>query len=259
MLPNSRQILLASGLLLLGACATPSLQGAARYGRTQLDGGILTNSGGVGTRNTWDGLGLGSTEDTPGASVDFKWGGPHLSVSTEKSSFSGRGTLQSTIDLGGNTINTGQTVDSDLDIGISSAILTWDIAPTDFELGLGLGLFALDLDMRFRDVATSTVVSSSETVPIPVLAARLGLSRGPWKLGGTLSGIDVDISGDQARFVDLDLFGQYSFAGGDKHLNAAILFGYRSTDLSVQYDDGTDNVDADLTATGPYIGLRLSF
>ena len=256
---RARQLLPLATLALLAACGAPGLDATARYGFVDLDGGVLTDTTVGAAENTWDGLGLDDTEATPGATVDLKWGSPHLSISTQQSGYSGQGVLNSEIEIDGDTIAIGTTVDADVDIDVTSALLTWDLAPGDLEFGLGLGIVGLGLDMQFADTGSSTVVASDETLPLPVLAARLGMSQGPWSLAGTLAGFDIDIDGDELSFFDFDAYGKYSFAGGDERMNAAVVVGYRSTDLSVDYEDGPDRVDADLELTGPYIGLRLSF
>ena len=151
-------------------------------------------------------------------------------------------------------------MDSSVDLGVTSGLLTWDLAPTDsVEFGLGFGIVALDLELEFRENITPTTVSSDETVPVPVLAARVGISAGAWEVAGVLSGLDVDADGDQVTFFDLDAYGKYHIAGGGDRLGAAFIFGYRATELDVEYDDGSDRVDANLEVSGPYIGLRLSF
>jgi hypothetical protein len=252
--------LLLIPLVLLAACSAPTLDASVRYGLNSLDGDILTGTGGTVVANSFNDLGLNDDEPTPGATVDFKWGSPHLSISTQSSSFSGSGVLSSQLEIGGDIISVGADVDSNIDVGVTSAILTFDLAPTSaLELGIGVGVVALDLNLRFREDLSGTTVESDEVIPIPVLAARAGMEFGDWEVGGVVSGLDIEVDGDSVQFVDLDVFGKYHFAGGQDRISASFLFGYRSTDLTVDYADSGDQVDANLTVAGPYIGLRFSF
>lgn len=246
--------------LLLAACATPSLDATPRYGLMSLDGEVQTDASPGAEPNSFDQLGLDDDEDTPGASLDLKWGMPHLSISTQSTNFTGSGTVTSELEIGGDTITVGSDVDSDIDLGITSALLTWDLAPTDrVEAGLGFGLVLLDLDLHFREQSTSNTVESQETIPVPVLAGRLGLRAGPFEVVGTLSGLDVEIDDDSATFVDLDVSGKYHLAGGSDRLNAWLVLGYRATDLELEYTEDGDDVATDLEVTGPYLGLTFSF
>jgi hypothetical protein len=246
-------------LVLLASCGAPSVDATARYAMLGLDGDIRTDTSVGAATNSWDDLGLDDEEGTPGATVNLKWGMPHLSISTQGSSFSGTGIIESEIDLDGEIIGVGAQVDSDVDLGVTSALLTWDLVPGDFEFGLGLGLVALDLDMKFLDDVTGTTATTDETLPVPVLAARVGLSAGSWEAAGTLAGLEIDVEGDTVSFFDLDAYGKYHFMGGEDRLGASFVFGYRDTNLDLDYEDGPDEVDVELGISGPYIGLRLSF
>lgn len=246
-------------LALLASCGAPSLDATARYGLMGLDGDIRTDTSVGATTNGWDDLGLDDEEGAPGATLNLKWGMPHLSISTQSTGFSGTGIIESEIDLDGEIIGVGASVHSDVDLGVTSALLTWDLAPGDFEFGLGLGIVALDLEMQFVEDATATTATTDESLPIPVLAARVGLSAGSWEVAGTLAGLEVDVEGDSVSFFDLDAYGKYHFMGGEDRLGASFVFGYRETNLDIDYEDGADEVDAELGISGPYIGLRLSF
>lgn len=247
-------------LALLAACSAPTLDASLLYGLQELDGHIKTGTGGATVANSFDDLGLNDAEGALGASVDLKWGSPHLSISTQSTEFSGSGILSSQLEVDGDIISVGSAVDSDIEVGVTSALLTFDLAPTDtVEFGLGVGIVALDLDLRFREDITATTVSTDETLPIPVIAARLGIDIGSWEVGGVLSGLDIEVEGDSVKFFDLDVYGRYDFFGGAERAAVSLMLGYRSTDLAIDYEDGADTVDAELEVSGPYFGVRFSF
>ena len=260
-MPTSSRLLLIVTLSLPCSCRAPSLNASAHYGRVGLAGGILADATpGAGT-NSWSELGLGSSEGAPGATFDSEWGISHLSISTSQSHFRGTGSISSDIEIAGDTISVGSDVESDLDFRVSSALLTWDLMPSEFDFELGLGLAVLDLDMELQDTLTSTEVTTDESLPIPVLAARVGLTNGPWEAEATLAGLDVEVDGTSAVFFDLDAQARYhlikgtDLAVGADRLDAYFLLGYRATDLDLE----DDQTQISLDLSGPYIGLRMSF
>jgi len=256
-MPTSSRLLLIATLSLPCSCRAPSLNASAHYGRVDLGGGILADAAPGGTKNSWGELGLGNSEGALGATFDSEWGISHLSISTRQSHFRGTGSISSDIEIDGDTISVGSDVESDLEFGVSSALLTWDLMPAEFDFELGLGLAVLDLDMELEDTLTSTAVTTDETLPIPVLAARVGLTNGPWEAEATLAGLDVQVDGTSAVFFDLDAQGRYHLIVGAERLDAYLLLGYRATDLDL--DNEGDETQISLDLSGPYIGLRMSF
>ncbi|HPF13094.1 MAG TPA: hypothetical protein PLJ12_02410, partial [Planctomycetota bacterium] len=202
------------GSLALPACFAPTIDATARWIQLQPKGEIGIADSTVTTRNSLDDLGLGSKEGIPGAMVDFQWGGPHLSVSTQSGSWSGSGTLQAEFSNNGTTIPIGTDVDSNLDLAIHSALLTWDLLPGDAELGFGFGVDALDLKGSFQSQSSSDRIDFDETIPIPVLAIRANVHINSFELGGSAAGFKINYNGDDAQFLDMDLMARYHFIGG---------------------------------------------
>ena len=260
-MPTSTQLLLIATIALPCSCHAPSLDASAHYGRVGLGGGILADSTSGTAINSWSELGLGGSEGAPGATFDAEWGISHLSISTSQSHFHGSGSISSEIEIDGDTISVGSDVESDLEFGVTSALLTWDLMPAEFDFELGLGVAVLGLDMELQEKLTSTEVNTDETLPIPVLAARVGLTNGPWDAEATLTGLDVDVDGASVVFFNLDAQGRYhlikgtDLAEGADRIDAYLLLGYRATDLDLE----DDQTQISLDLTGPYIGLRMSF
>jgi hypothetical protein len=144
-----------------------------------------------------------------------------------------------------------------MDVG--SAIWTFDFVPGEtVELGLGLGVHWLAFDGRMTD-GTDTV-ELDQDVPVPVLAARAGLVFGPFDVTALLSGLQFKDGGDEATFFDADLMGRWRFlAGIDGHVSGALVLGWHQTDVTLDYTDGSDHVDADLDVSGLYYGLCIGF
>ncbi len=247
-------------LLPLGACGAPRLEGAARYGLMELDGDLLLSSDGTGASNSYDELGLGDEEGAPGVNVDFKWGAPHLAISTQSSSYSGTGTLTSEISFEGDVIPIGADVDSDLELGVHSAVITFDMVPReDIEFGLGVGLVGLQFEADFRELGVGTRVSTDETLPIPVLAARAAIEDGDWELVAAVSGLEIEVDDDKVTFIDIDAYLRWCFLGGEDRLGTSLAVGWRDTTLDLDYDEDGDEVEADLGVGGLYVALRFIF
>ncbi|MDF1838101.1 MAG: hypothetical protein P1V35_09550 [Planctomycetota bacterium] len=247
-------------IALLPSCFAPAIDGTARYTQLSPDGTLAISDAAIFTSNSLSELGLDDKEGVPGAQVDFQWLGPHISVSTQSGSWSGTGVMSGEFSDGTNTIPIGANVDSELDLGIHSAIITWDFLPGDAELGLGFGVDLLDMEGSFTDQGTLQVIDFDESLPIPMLAIRANVHVGSIELGGHLAGFEIDYDGDEAQFIDLDVMGRYHFIGGDTRASGSLVLGFRSITLDVDYEgDGAERVIADLDFTGPYIGGQLSF
>jgi hypothetical protein len=246
--------------LLLTACSTPRLDVTPRWGTLDIDGSLGIASGNVSAKADLNSAGLQEDDSVLGARVDFDWGGSHVMLSGQQSEHGGDGTLDATLSSGGTTITAGTDVASEFDLGLYTAAYTFDFVPTDLiEVGLGLGVSYLDVQASFTDSTSNETIDGDESIPVPVLAARLGTRI--WRLDASLQaqGIALELDGDEILYVDLDLMAKLRLLGGEDHLGGHLTAGYRWVDLELEYenDDG-DQVDGDATFAGPYIGLTLS-
>jgi hypothetical protein len=248
-------------LALLPSCFAPAIDGTARYTQLAPKGNIAISDAAIYTSNSLSELGLDDKEGVPGAAIDFQWLGPHISVSTQSGSWSGSGMLSGEFSNGTISIPVGSDVDSELDLAIHSAIVTWDFLPGDAELGLGFGVDLLDMQGKFTEIGGAMeVIEFDETLPIPMLVVRGNVHVGPIELGGHIAGFKIDYDGNEAEFIDLDLMGRYHFIGGASRASGSIVLGYRSITLDVDYEgDSSERVVADIDFTGPFIGAQLSF
>ncbi|MCP5065042.1 MAG: hypothetical protein GY946_00625 [bacterium] len=132
--------------------------------------------------------------------------------------------------------------------------------PTDLiDAGIGLGIGVVDVDATLTEVTTTNSVHTDEVLPIPQLAGHLGVDLGDFEAKGLLSGFQISTSGDELSFIDLDLLARYHLFGGDDRLSGSIALGYRSTKLSIDYEDDGDMVDVAFRFNGPYLAFVLSF
>lgn len=251
---------LTSALVLCCSCAGPYIAVEPRYGNMELDGDVAVSTGAVTASNSLDAVGLDDAEGTFGARVDARWLLPHLTVWGSQSSFDGDGTLEADLSQGGNTIVAGTDVKSNLDFDMLNAVLTFDLFPGDtIEAGIGFGAALLALDASITDPLGASDISLDESLPMPLVAARLGAKFWRLDIEALLSGMALDIDGNDATFYDLDLAARMRVLGSGDHTTGHLVLGYRHVALDVDYDDGGDAVELDLEFTGPYIGLRILF
>ncbi|MCA9000482.1 MAG: hypothetical protein KDB61_01070 [Planctomycetes bacterium] len=247
-------------IALLPSCFAPTIDGTARFTQLSPKGDLAISDSNLYTSNSLKDLGLDDKEGLPGAAVDFQWLGPHISVSTQNGSWSGTGTLNGEFTDGTISIPIGANVDSELDLAVHSAIVTWDFLPTDAELGIGFGVDVLDFKGSFTDQGTSNVIDFDETLPLPMVAVRGNVHVGSLELGGHVAGFKLNYDGNDATFIDMDLMGRYHFIGGSSRASGSVVFGLRSIKLDVDYEgDANERIIADLDFTGPFIGAQLSF
>lgn len=261
---NMRQRLLplfVAGLSVCASCATPELWAEARYGWMKVDGDLGVQAGGsVSATSSLDSLGLDDSESAIGGRIDLTFGSPHLTIIGWSTKFEGDGTAQATISQGGTVITAGTPVESSLDYGAYSALLTFDLFPGDtFDLGIGVGATYLDVDASIEDQTVNQQVSTDEQLPVPVLAAEASVDLfDRLQLSVLAAGVYFEYSGDQVTYVDVDanlkfrLFDMTGFAG-------YITGGYRFAVLDLEYDDSNGAVDVDADFSGPYVGLAVSF
>jgi hypothetical protein len=245
--------------LLLSACSAPGASITPRFAQVDVDGDIGVQQGSsVNAQASVDSLGLEKADSVIGLRVDVDFGG-HWTFSAQDSTHDGDGTADATLSQGGVTINVGDPVSTEFDLGLYSAAVTWDLMPTDaLELGLGVGVTAFDIDANITETAGGQTVSTDEMLPVPFLAGRIGFAMGPVDVSGLLGWVSIDYSGDEATFLDLDTMAKVRVFGDDDRLAGWIALGYRFLNAEVAYEDGSDSVDADIDFSGPWLGLVLS-
>ena len=103
-------------------------------------------------------------------------------------------------------------------------------------------------------------IATDEQVPVPMLAGRAAVEVWELELEGLVSGLSVDVDGNTATVIDLDVALNWELVDLGGTAMGAITLGYKSFDIDVEYDDGADgSVDLDLAFTGPYFGITLTF
>src|SRR5882672_10851560 len=186
-----------------GACSAPEFVIQPDYALTSPDGKIKLAGNGVNTgSNSLSSLGIKDSEGTFGLRADFDWLLPHVTVTTQKTSWDGSGTLDQAVSGGGVVIPAGTPVKSELDLGITKGLVTFDIMPTQaFELGIGLGLSVIDFKASVQQSGTNNKVETDETVPVPLLALRAGATIWRFAVEGLLAGVTYNTGGNNIEYV----------------------------------------------------------
>lgn len=246
--------------LLFAACASctlPAFGLEPRYGPVNIGGEIGVDPSSASADNS---VGEAGIDDDSGAGSlrgDFEWPGSHLTVTLRRSTHDGSGTLGADLSQGSTTIPAGTDVVTDFDLGLHTAYWTFDLVSGEKELGLGFGLAAVDLDYQTTDTAGTSTISFDETLPVPFLAARGGLELGRVELEALAGFVALAALEEEYHFVDLDLQGRLRLFGSAERATGWVTLGLRYTDLDFEYDFGSEDVAADMTITGPYLGLRI--
>lgn len=261
-MPFPRLLLSLASLACTCACSAPSGEVMPRYGPLDIDGEF-------GVRPLWYGgdfvtsdvgeAGFDEDRGVLGVRGDLDLGVPTLTVSLQGSTHSGVGRLAGALNDGTNYISGENDVASSLDFGLYQGLLTFDAVPSDVvDLGLGLGVTVVDFDGRITDTVTEVTISESQLVPVPVLALDAGARLGDFRAGATLSGVSIDLGGDDVALFDLDLTARYRLLGSGDRLSGSLCLGYRLIGLDVEYED-TEEILIDLRFRGPYLGVSLGF
>lgn len=257
----SQRIVLAGLLALaLSACSAPNLYLTPRISRLDISGDVGVQQGpSLSGRATVDSLGIQEDTSVPGGRIDLV-AGPHWTFSAQKSSHDGDGVADATLSSDTVTINVGDPVHSELDFGLYSGAVTFDLVPGDMvEVGIGLGVSALDLNASFTDQLTSQEVKTDDIVPVPSLAGRVGVNLGPIELSALANWIKLHYQDTEASYLDVDAMARLRVLGSGDHFAGYVAAGYRFLNVKAQYESSGNSIDVDVDFDGPWIGLSLSF
>ncbi|MDP6540142.1 MAG: hypothetical protein QF903_05520 [Planctomycetota bacterium] len=265
-----------AALCSLAACSVPGVTVQPRYGTSlAVSGSLDINADEVppaNERNTVEEIGVGENDGYYGGRVELEMGDLLLSLTTQSSAHQGAGQLESGISDGEVVIGEDAFVETDFHFGLHQLQVIYDVVSEDsVTLGLGLGATSLAFDTgidEFEEVGdpgeeilvpTGVRLEAASDAPVPVLVLRFAAVLGRFSIALDLSGMDIDIDGDHLSFMDAGLEGTLWLLPEDSSVHFALLGGYRYTSIDLTVDTGESTVNADMSFSGPYIGLGLSF
>jgi outer membrane protein len=180
---------------------------------------------------------------------------PNIKIKMSDMEADGNGRLTQELNFGGETYSATDDVATDLDLTHTDYTLYW---------GLPVPLVTLDFGLTFRqfdgsmEVVSSTTSASSDldvTVPMAYFKAGIDIPMTGLSLGGDLNYLKYENSG----ITDFDVNITYVLPVIPV-LDVGITAGYRSFDLEIDPDDfggDDDDLSAEATVAGPYVGLTL--
>jgi hypothetical protein len=262
-----------SALSTLCSCSVPGFYVAPRYGTSLAVSGSMGITEGApvpSDENTVDELGIGGNDGYYGGRLGLEMGNVHLLLTTQSSAHQGSGELAVDISDGGVVIPEEAFVDTAFHFGLHQVLLTFDLIPEEsVSLGLGLGVTSLAFDMTVDEMAlaedeetllpTGVRIQVASDAPVPVIGLRFAAIFGRFSLQLELAGMDIEIDGDHLSYMDAGIEATLWLLPDDSRAHFALLGGYRYTSIDLQVDTGESTVDADMSFSGPYIGLGLSF
>jgi hypothetical protein len=250
-------------LLSATACFAPTVDITPRFGEFDVEGDFAASvaGGGATANSSFESMGLDDSEATFVPRGDLSWAGMHLSVTALDADFAGTGVVDNTIVYEGTTITGGTMVDSEFKFSTLSSALTWDLIPSDtIEVGIGIGVSLMDIDLSIQEIGGAlNEISTDEVIPIPMVALRAEFELGPIGVTGTANMIEVGTDDGDVSVTDLDINGAYRLFGGKDRARGSAVLGWRSFEVDVEYSDDDDDINANWTIDGFYLGLQFSF
>jgi hypothetical protein len=244
----------------LTACSTPSvnLHTKVAYMDFQGDFGAAGEKKKVSTTTDTDALGI-EEEMVFLPRLDVDWDDLHLGVHLVSSRYDGKGTTESKLELGNNTIEADTPVSTALDLGYMTVDLVYDVLPTDYvDVGVGLGLGVLWYDIELQSRLAPVRIDDSGTIPIGYLTVRAAKQLGPVSLLVKANWAAAELQFDDISYLELD--GEIGYCFVDEGLfQASVFLGYRYINGSWEHDANDGTVDLDVTLTGPSLGLSFGF
>ena len=218
-------------LVLLAAtaasCSTPSVSVVPYAAMNSLDGSVASSGSGVAVSTDLEGLGISDSETVMGGRIDFAGANSHWSIAHSSSAFEGSGQLDGLLDVGGFEFEASAPTDTTMEVGTTSVMWTYDWGLGDTaHFGLGLGVTSLGLAMDITGQVDDDGVpggstspqtgSMDETLPIPMLGARIGGDIGPLRLEASYGFLDVAAEDAEVSVTDLDIYAGVDLFGDDK-------------------------------------------
>ena len=247
---------------LMASCSTPSLSVVPYTAMNSLEGSVAS-SGGIAASTDLENLGIDDSESVFGGRIDFSGTNSHWSVASSTSAFDGSGLLDAEFDIGGFEFESGVPTDMSMEVGTTSVMWTYDWGLGDtahFGLGVGVTALALAVDVtgEVDDGMGGTITetgSMDETIPIPMLGARIGGVVGPVRLEASYGFLDVAAEDAEVSVTDLDVYVGIDLFGDF----GSLIAGYREFDFLTEFESDSDSANLDLNLGGPYVGVRIGF
>lgn len=201
-------------------------------------------------------VGLDDSEITPAFEIGV--GTPifdfHGYVGYQSWSTDGDATLSQSIDFGGTSYTAGTAVKSKAELTDIYAELNW--APIALNVaGFSIGLAAHQLDVTASLETGGVKTELSESGIIPTLALRAYVAP--------LDMLEVEIMAHGLAVPAGDVSGSFVFAQAQVSYYpmeyVGVIAGWRHTMLDLEFEDGSTTAKANVTLSGPFLGVAAQF
>ncbi|MDG2142064.1 MAG: hypothetical protein P8N31_00765 [Planctomycetota bacterium] len=247
-------------LSFLGSCGLPKAGFTPRYLTFDVEGDLLVSDTGASIAADVETMGFSKDSSSFAPRADFEWGAFEMTLAHSSTNHSGTGVADADLEFDEVSINAEDAIDTDFNLGLTELIMTWDLIPGDtVDFGIGFGATLADVDLTVASLDNPGIeYETDESLPIPMIAGRLAIELGDFNAEALVSGLSVDVDGDKATVIDMDLGLRYNLVDIGGQIMGALTLGYRSFDLALEYDDdGGEKVDIDIGFSGPYFGLSF--
>ena len=228
------------------SAAMATLDGSAAYSKDGVDGTTLSTSD----------LGLGDSSISP--AVEIGLGMPlldfHAHLGWSTFSTEGTETLTGNINFAGQTYTAGTRLDSTAEVSDLYVEACW--APLALNVaGFSIGLAAHQLAIKATLSGGGVDTALDESAILPTLALRAYVSP--------LDMLEAEVVVHGLSLPLGDITGTYAFAQAQVAYYPltyiGIIAGYRHSIIDVEIESGGNKVMADVTVSGPYLGLAAQF
>jgi len=140
-------------------------------------------------------------------------------------------------------------ITAEIDLSHTDATFYWEILDNYVSLDVGLTARWFDGEVKIQENGTSTSANEKLDAVIPLLytAVRIDLP---------LSGLYASVSGNFLGTSDNNFLDYQATIGYESAFRLGVEAGYRSLELNL---DDVDDIEADITIDGAFIGLFVHF
>ena len=254
---------------LLAACAAPAFAAddgtwdywvrvQASVGSIGLSGDASFSDGAAnpGTKFDMNDVGLDSSEVTPAFELGLTT--PLLSfhgfLGYQEWSTDGSARLSQTINFGGNPFTAGTTIDSSATLSDLYAEFCW--GPIELDVaGFSIGLAAHQLGIQTEMSAAGTSAKLDESGIVPTLALRGYVAPlDMLECEVMLHGLAVPLGDASGSYFTAQA--QVSYYPFDY---VGVFVGYKHTAIDVEIESGDTKAKANITLSGPFLGIAAQF
>lgn len=229
----------------------------------ELDGDYSANDGSLPAgSNDFETLGLDQDPTLFAPRIDWTSGRWDWTLDWVGKSFGGIGPLTSGLVIDGVAFPAGNTVDTDLDLWVGRAAVTYDLVEDEHTtVGIGAGLGVYSAEANLVDLDSGARSLSNQDGLAPHLLGRLGRQWGEIDVQLLVGWLDFELNDVEAEYLDADAFVRWRFRGRDEGITWAVLAGYRYVQVDTSYNEESfdEDIDWKTELQGPYVGLSVGF